>query len=277
MNPAVGAARDLTDSSYRWQFRQRRSWAVFRSMDERPEPAVTGLRWQERQPGAGLLPPAKAFPCSEERKCWLVSEWQSPQACGWRAGAKRKPASRTGLISWVPWHSAQATCGSCLPRTARAISGWNGCAAPAPSWQEAQSTLRRRGLCGKSDVFARSEWQSTQATPAWPWTEESTFCWTTKTELPLERLASLSEWQVRQSSLPGALTGLAAFRTDPNANRAVAITTGTSFIETLPSKRRRGGARPSCETADPPPPSSPQAAFARRRARGTRSYFLSPG
>ena len=73
-----------------------------------------------------------------------------------------------------------------------AISGWNGCAAPALSWQEAQSTAFTRALCGKSAVDARSAWQSTHATPAWPWTDASSFGRATKTALPSALFASAS-------------------------------------------------------------------------------------
>ena len=154
---------------------------------------MTGFLWQARQSGAGFTPVATAFPCSEATKCFWTSSWQSPHSCAWRPGAKRNFASLTGVISCDPWQSAQPTVVWPGLPAIRAISGWNGCAGPAWSWQEAQLTGFSFVLCGKSDVRARSAWQSTQATPAWPWTEASNLRGITCTDFPFfSRLASAS-------------------------------------------------------------------------------------
>ena len=74
--------------------------------------------------------------------------------------------------------------------------------------------------CGKSVVFARSAWQSTQASPASPWTEAANFCLETKTDRPSPRLASASPWHVRQSSLVGGLTTAASVMPEAARNPA---------------------------------------------------------
>ena len=125
---------------------------------------------------------------------------------------------------------------------------------PTASWQAAQSTGFSFSLCGKSDVFARSAWQSTQETPAWPCTDAANFFSATKTLRPSARLASASPWQAWQSSFVGPGAGVAGEKAaakrdrggeqDARGNETVAGTGGEGNPAPGPAVRGRSAPGP---------------------------------
>ena len=172
----------------------------------RPSPDVTGLAVAGEAVGAqGLTPLARAFPCSDARKCVLTSSWQLPHASGLARRGEAEPgvldrrdlvgamAIRAGDLRPSPG-SAAAARDLRMERMRRAGPVVAGSAIDLLQARLVRKVRRRREVrvavhAGDAGLAVDRGVELLRGT---------------RTDLPLERFASLSEWQVRQSSLPAA-------------------------------------------------------------------------
>jgi len=96
---------------------------------------------------------------------------------------------KTTLLAFLL--ATTASLGAGPPFSASASSGWNACLRPTSAWQPAQSTEAIFFRCGKASGSKRA-WQSTQESPAAPWTDRANRSRRTKSARPLPDLSVAS-------------------------------------------------------------------------------------